>query len=95
MKEYTAYLETDGTIKFPGIDWSNRKPLRVLTIEFGRDDVLVVKHSGGTCWSGVGQSRDYVPSKFLVFKILSKTKAPAGLIKYKLEMLVEIPTKAK
>lgn len=92
MMDYTAVRAADDTITFVGVDWSNRKPLRVVTLEFGRKDILVVKHPGGTCWSGVGEPHRYIASKFLVFKILKYNEAKRT---YQLDLLADIPTKAK
>ncbi len=80
-----ARLSPGGEISFPGIDYSNRRPLRVVARAVNAP-YIAVKHPGGSCWGGVGADRVQVAAYFMVFKVCAEA---AGELE--LEPLLEIP----
>jgi hypothetical protein len=92
---FNSYLEVqpDGTVRVPGIDYSNRTPMTVAAMT---DDTIVVVKPSGSCWNGVGQPHVYVPAKYMVFKIVKTTKIKnSSARRIDVEGLIEFGTRAK
>lgn len=78
MSIYERAMEIgdDGSVSFPGFDMSNgTKPMLIVarhSYRGERPDVIVIRHPGGSCWSGVGMPHRRVPVHFLVFELLKR-----------------------
>ena len=91
-------VAADGSVEFPGHDYSNKGPMFIVERLFlkqfkdgdGRNDIIVVRHPGGTCWAGNYQPREYVSVRFLVFEIIKRTAKGRWIVR---EITTIVPTK--
>jgi hypothetical protein len=49
-----------------------------LTVERRVDDLLVIRHRGGSAWRRIGEPHARVPSQFLIFRVLKEMENSTG-----------------
>lgn len=88
----TLVIDANGVPCFPGVDYEGRS----LSVHFETNkasdfwNFIVIKISGGGCWGGRGQTREYAGGEFIVFRIHAASVKNKERI-LTVERIVEVP----
>lgn len=76
---YTLIRNADKTVRFEGVDFSNRKPMR---IAYEDRSHIVIHIPAGSVWSGLGQPHSYIPARFMVLRLTADPNVVEEVVRF-------------